>query len=914
MDNPLKKLSQFGQAVWLDYIHRQLIESGKLRQMVTEDDLRGVTSNPSIFCQAIAGSNAYDKYMRSILEKDNKSGADAVYEKLAIQDIQEAADTLRVVYDETKGNDGFVSLEVSPHLAHDTEGTITEAHKLWELVNRPNLMVKVPATPEGVSAIQKLIAEGININATLIFSIAHYEAVARAYVEGLKLCKQPQNVSSVASFFVSRIDSAVDKALIAIGSAQALQLQGKTAIAYAKTIYRKYREIFHGQPFAELAQQGAKIQRPLWASTSTKNPQYSDVLYVEELIGPETVNTIPLATLEAFRDHGQVRQSIDQEFEQATATLEALEQLGINLADVTQKLQEEGVAAFTAAFDKLLNALTTKCKSIVQPRLSSQQCSLANYRTTIEKRLREFANNNFVQRLWAKDYSLWCSEPQTEISERMGWLTLPETMYAQAQELANFAGEIQADDFQHVVLLGMGGSSLAPEVFQRVFNNNCGYPQLIVMDSTHPQSLENVVSQIDLRKTLFLVSSKSGTTIETMSFFRYFWQRVSGSSDTPGKQFVAITDPGTPLMKLAEAYGFRRVFPAPQDVGGRYSALTFFGLLPAALIGIDVQHLLDRAQVMMYQSSENIAVEDNPGVVLGAILGELAIQGRNKITIFTSPALQAFPDWVEQLIAESTGKDQLGIVPVIEKAVQSPEYYGNDRVFVYLYLKDDGPKFDLTALEKRGDPVIHICLEEKADLAQEIFRWEMATATASSILAIHPFNQPDVQLAKKLAKQAMAADSNQALSRDDADLVSIAQTEALTKSISSWLSNHKPGNYIVLQAYIPPTSQTTSLLRRWSIALQKKTGLAVTFGYGPRFLHSTGQLHKGGPNTGLFLQLIDETSIKIDVPESDYSFNKLITAQAMGDYQALKQRQRRILCVNLQDKIDKGLETLLQIT
>jgi transaldolase len=361
--NPLIALQEQGQSIWLDYIRRDLMTSGQLKRLVEEDDLRGLTSNPTIFENAISKSSDYDKSIQAIMSADRDITTEALYEKLAIEDIQMAADILKPVYDSSDGADGFVSLEVSPHLAYDTAGTVAEARRLWEAVDRPNLLIKVPATRDGTPAIETLLAQGINVNVTLMFSLAHYEAVASAYIRGLERNAHPEKVASVASFFVSRVDTAVDPLLEAVGTPEALALRGKTAIVNSQRVYGRFREIFYGEAFTTQKARGGRVQRPLWGSTSTKNPAYSDVLYVESLIGPDTVNTVPLDTLNAFRDHGQVRTTLLEGLEEAHQNLARLPEMGIDLDAITEKLQVDGVAAFAASYDKLLAALDEKRKA-----------------------------------------------------------------------------------------------------------------------------------------------------------------------------------------------------------------------------------------------------------------------------------------------------------------------------------------------------------------------------------------------------------------------------------------------------------------------------------------------------------------------------------------------------------------------
>ena len=910
--NPLKELGGQGQSIWLDYIRRNLIRSGELKRLVDDDGIRGVTSNPTIFEKAIAGSTDYDEALRAMLARDGNAEVEKLYEPLAIEDIQMAADVLRPVYDASNGDDGYVSLEVSPHLAHDTQGTIAAAKRLRAAVDRPNLMIKVPATPAGIPAIEQLIADGLSINVTLMFSMDDYEAVSRAYVNGLERCADPSKVASVASFFVSRVDTVVDKELEKNGSPEARALLGKIAIANSKVVYRRFMEIFHGEGFASLRSRGARVQRPLWASTGTKNPAYSDVLYVENLIGPETVNTLPPDTINAFRDHGKIPgATVKTGFDDADAALATLAKLGINFDAITEKLQVDGVASFSASFDQLMGALEKKREAMAGAALNHQELHLGKSLKRVEKRLKDWQTAQVGKRIWEKDHKVWSKDVQPELADRLGWLELPETMEKEVAALRAFADKAKADGMKHVVLLGMGGSSLAPEVFQETFGNAPGYPKLRVLDSTHPAAVKAVENGIDLAHTVFLVSSKSGTTTETNSFFFYFWDKLKKLGADPGPHFVAITDPGTPLEQLAKERNFRGTFNAPAEVGGRYSALTMFGLVPAALIGVDIGAVLARARRMSAACGAAVADASNPGLILGAALGELTLTKRDKVTFICSPSLGAFPSWAEQLIAESMGKENKGIVPVANENLAPPEKYGADRFFVYLRLESDS-NHDLdrqvAALEANGHPVARIDLADKYDIGQEFFRWEFAVAAAGAVLGINPFNQPDVQLAKDLSKKAMSESGSAGAKLKDE--VAASDPAGLEKMVGAWLGKKKPRDYVVVQAYIAPSPENSAKLAALCAALQNRLGVATTLGFGPRFLHSTGQLHKGGPNSALVLQIVDQSADNLAVPETSYTFDALIQAQAIGDFTALKQRRRRALRVNLGADSAGGLERL----
>jgi transaldolase/glucose-6-phosphate isomerase len=541
-----------------------------------------------------------------------------------------------------------------------------------------------------------------------------------------------------------------------------------------------------------------------------------------------------------------------------------------------------------------------------------QILKIGDLQNLVDERLKSWEEMDFNRRLWEKDPALWFSEPTPEITDRLGWLALPEIMQEQIETLISFAAEVKNDGMQHIVLLGMGGSSLAAGVFQSIFGSAPEYPELIVLDSTHPDAVRAVEKRIDLRHALFIVASKSGTTLEPLAFFKYFWKKMEETVDDAGQHFIAITDPGTSLVQLAEEKGFRRTFLAPPDLGGRYSALTVFGLVPAALMGVDVRRLLSRARDAARDSAAGVSEHEHPGLMLGAALGELAIKGKNKVTFLAPPSLESFPDWLEQLIAESTGKDGGGIVPVVNEPLAGPDVYGKDRFFVYFNIVDERSekiKNRVLELEAAGHPVVHINLNDRYDVGFEIFKWEMAVASAGAVLGIHPFNQPDVESAKELARGVMKEEGV----AEKVETISVADQDGLANALDDWLAQAGEGDYISIQSYLSPNEETTRLLQKMRAGFFDRLGLATTVGYGPRFLHSTGQLHKGGPNNGLFLQLVDEPAKDVPVPEAGYAFGEIIHAQGLGDYQALKKRGRRVLRVDLKKDIAGGLSGVSEL-
>ena len=894
--NPLVQVLGFGQSIWYDNIRRSLLTSGELERMVAEDGLRGVTSNPAIFEQAITGS---DDYAAEIARLRASGVADAkeIYERLAIRDIQDAADVLRPVYDETDGVDGYVSLEVSPGLARDTAGTIAEAVRLWEAVGRANLMVKVPATPAGVPAIRALVGRGINVNVTLLFSQRAYEEVAEAYVAGLEDYAASggdvSRVASVASFFVSRIASAVDAQLAEVGTPTARQLAGRAAIANAKLAYQRSKELYSSQRWAELAARGARVQRLLWASTSTKNPAYRDVVYVEELIGAGTVDTVPPATFDAFRDHGKPRASLEEGLEEAHDTMSTLAEIGVDFDAVTAALLDDAVRLFVEAFDSLLAAV-----------------GAVALRAEIDATVAEWGASGKVQRLWARDATLWTGADE---GEWLGWLGIARDQLAHEDALRRIADDVRAAGFSHALLLGMGGSSLFPELLALTFGRQDGFPELHVLDSTDPAQVDAAARKVDLANTLFIVSSKSGSALEPNIFKQYFFERVAElvGREEAGRRFVAVTDPGSKVEAIARAEGFRHVAHGVPAIGGRYSALSNFGMVPAAAMGLDAHELLDRADRMAHACASSVAPADNPGLVLGVTIGVAAVNGRDKLTLVASPRIHDLGAWLEQLIAESTGKQGEGVIPVDREPLGPPSAYGDDRLFVYVRFAPDADAEQDAAvaeLERAGQPVVRIELADLYALGGEVFRWELATAVAGAIIGINPFDQPDVE-ASKIATRALTAEYERTGSLPAETPLRVDEA-GFGECIAAHLAQIGPGDYAALLAYVEMTPEHEAALTEIRTLIRNRTKAATCVGFGPRFLHSTGQAYKGGPNSGVVLQITCDDAVDLPVPGQRYTFGVVKAAQARGDFQVLAERGRRALRIHLGTDVAAGLEAL----
>lgn len=937
----LTKLIEYGQSYWIDNLTRSMIKSGELKKRIVKEGLRGQTSNPAIFHKAISESTDYNKQIEKLV-REGKSVLE-IYDALTIKDVQDACDLFREVYESSNGVDGYVSLEVSPYLAHNTEQTLSEAKRLFAAVNRPNCYIKIPGTPAGVSAIEQALYEGINVNVTLLFSIKAYEDVTNAYINALERRyaegKSVDTVTSVASFFLSRIDTLTDQLLSHIINPQKdfgnlprpEHLLGKAAVASAKIAYQSFLKIFSGERWEKLAAAGAKVQRPLWASTSTKDPLYPDTKYVDPLIGYNTVNTLPEVTIAAFANHGILEENtILKNVEEAHQVLSNLKKLGIDIDLVTTQLMNDGVQKFIEPFDKLMKKLAKERLRILEVKIGTQKFFYGKSESSVKAAMISLNDKQFTRRLFAKDSHLWKDDPQLSaaIKNRLGWLGVEDFMN-KVDEINEFVKNVRADKFSYTVLLGMGGSSLCPEVALQTFGVKKGFLKLFVLDNTSPEAVKHVESQIDLNKTLFIVASKSGSTIESNSFYKYFFNLYKKNKiENPGKHFIAITDSKTSLEQEAKSKNFRYIFTNPEDYGGRYSALSFFGLVPMALIGINIKEILNSAMRMTQSCMPFIPSDVNPAVSLGVFLGINQKLGKDKTTFVLSPSIKSFGLWVEQLIAESTGKEGKGILPVEGEKLSSSNDYSNDRTFVYMSVKnekDTAIEKKLASLEKAGYPIVRIMLPDVYALGGEFLRWELATAAACAVMGVNPFDEPNVSESKKntndlLTEWKQKGSFVEATPIVKTDSICVYADQSLYLSgrsvkdvLAKFLKLLFPPDYISFLAYFLQTPERNKHLQLIRNNLSRKYKAAATLGYGPRYLHSTGQLHKGGPNKGLYILLTTDSDLKIDIPGSGYDFATLQHAQALGDFRSLNNKQRRVIRIHISGNIEEGLKSLSKL-
>ncbi|MEZ4644127.1 MAG: bifunctional transaldolase/phosoglucose isomerase [Chloroflexota bacterium] len=923
----LHTFAQLGQSVWLNYLRRAFLESGELAD-VLELGVCGITSTPALFAKAITHSSDYDQ----VLQRLSAAGVPVkkMYEALLIDDMQRAADRLHGAHEASDGLDGFVSMELDPAWMHDTVNMVAEAQRLLRAIDRVNVMIEVPATPAGIEAIRILTTDGVSLNATHIFSVDVYEQVAQAYIDGLEAYFQTHSVwriapSSVASFSLSRTDTAVDELLAAQGR---FDLQGRTAIALAKIAYGRFQSVFTGPRWQKLVKHGGRPLRLKWTRTTPYQFHYTDTHYVEALIGPDTVITLSPVTLNAMREHGRIETTLFNWQERAQDHLATIADLGIDLDAITTHLQAASLAAYDRQFQTLIHSVSKKREQL-ESGWQRLDVRLGAYQPTVNETLSRLCTDRVVSRFWRHDRSLW-KGIAPGVADRLGWLHVVEAMQENLDRLNTFAKTMHEEGFTQVLLVGSGGATSPGNMFSRIFGKGAALLSwqqyqpgltLRVLDTTDPVMIRHQVNQLHLPQTLFIIADKAGHDRETRALFNYLYTRLRTvfGHDQAGKHFVAITDIGSPLAEVAYNYRFRDIFLDDPAISEPYGALSYLGLVPAALLGVNVAQILDQALAMQCNASScNCpSAGDNLGAQLGVILATLAQAGRDKLTLVMSPAIAPFADWIEQLVATSTGKAGRGLVPVVHEPLGTPAVYGDDRLFVQMRLRgedaaDMAADAALAVLQAAGHPLVKIHLQEPAELGGCLFSWQMATAVAAHQLRLDPFAQPDIDETEQFTEQLLEAYQEQG------HLPAGKAAPIATTSLEAFLATVKPGDYVALQAYVPATPETDAVLQSLRTHIRDEYHLATTVGYGPRYLHTTGQLQKGCRKCGHFIQLTtplpaDDVPIPDEPGKLDGSltFGTLRLAQALADGQALLESGRHLLRFHVQGGMTTELAVLL---
>ncbi len=943
-ENPLWRLRDHGQSVWLSYLRRRLLDGGDLQHLIEARALSGIESDLEFLCGALARGNEYGASLRRPM--DEGVDVDTIGEHLLAEEARAAAEVLTPLYEQSSGREGFVSIDVVSGRPDDPQSTSAAIHRAVGLIEHPNIMFKVLATDSGFAVLEAMTAEGYHIHVGPLFSVPSVRQAVRAFAGGLRRRTEAggaADVTSAISFGLAPLDIAVDDLLgdlirdSAHDTSREESLVGSIAVATAKVVCREQRELLQRELGSEVAAPSSPLQRIIWTNTATKNPRFGEFHYIEDLVGPDSGLSLSRSSLEAFHQRGVVAATLGRSVDEATEILAELADVGIDLEDLGRRLEQRANDKLAAARDRFVSTVGRACEALGANEPTASRVTLGGGRWwgAVEEIPAELLPvevlddlEELVPRLWCKDPSLWSDEPaeQELIYNRLGWIDLIEPMSFESLPAGRFASRMVDADIEDIVVLGMGGSSLCAEVFRDVF----GIDNVWVLASTIPRVVKRIAEHVDPARTLVVVSSKSGTTLETrvLADYFYFYALATPMLETAGERFVAVTDPGTPLEQAAHERDFQGLWLTPPDVGGRFSAFTHFGVLPMALMELDAGAILESAQRMAASCAAEVPVSLNPAALLGVALHEGFRTGRDKLTFLCDEGLAPFAAWAEQLVAESLGKDGVGLVPIVGEPAGDSGDYGDDRLFVGMEL---GPEPD-ARLQRLLDqlapdhPVMRFHLDDRNEIGAELFRWQLGTAVAGALLEINPFDEPDVEASKQRTIEILdaAGDASAAapapvdvgdgwavfadLERD-AELAARHEGEGLASWLNAHLGRAAVPDYVGLQIFLAADSETRDKLDDIRWILRERLGVATSLGWGPGYLHSTGQLHKGGPDIGVFLLATATDPEDLECPGFDYSFGRLARAQALGDLRALQERGRRVLHLHLDDP-DQGLDKL----
>jgi glucose-6-phosphate isomerase len=870
-------------------------------EVCQQSQIRGCIVDMQNVADAIAYTNEFDQLLNENL--DAPTGA--AFQKVMLN----AAQTF------VAQPGGWVSIPFLPVILNDQKDVENGLAVLGVDLNQQHTLLQLSAVPENIAFAAELIRMGYSLNFSDVLIKDQIQRIIAAYIAGLQ-ARQIDNLDINQSQLFLSVPVNTDEIsnIAQVGREHCTEAE----IDYMQKLYAWFSTMLSSDEMTALVGAGAHKPEIIWTDVLPADGANADTYYIEMLDGD--------ANFEA-NVHLICRST-----QAGISTTEAISS-PCNDGDIPA-FSEEHIESFYERRKKAADAAWRKAIRLVREKsgeLAADKKSFGLFnaeKVGIDATVNDILEKNLVARIWQHDHTVWRSDPK-EISNRLGWLHCPQRMLQNVKYLESFVAEIVlTNQFSHVVLCGMGGSSLAPEVFQKTFGTKQGYLEVLVLDSTDPWAMHHVDDTIDLEKTLFIVSTKSGGTVETTSMMKYYYHRLAAKVGTEraGQNFVLITDPGSSLIAVAAKFGFRRVFLNDPNIGGRYSALSYFGLLPASLTGIDVRSLLEIAQGMAVHLSQMPAQADNLGVQLGAMLGKGALSGKDKLTFILSPAIENFGAWVEQLIAESTGKEGKGILPVVGEKVLSPQYYQDDRLFVYMHVGEDRTNESAVLnLIKAGFPVIDIHMDTILELGAQFLLWEFATAVASAVMDIQPFDQPSVESAKVLARKMVAeykesgslTTEKPIFQQQDISVFGCCEGNTLSEILTTYLGQLKGNKYCAIQAYLPPSEDVHTSLADMQTRIHSNKHCAVTVGIGPRYLHSTGQLHKGDAGNGVFLQITSDPVIDLQIPdemdvsESSISFGILKMAQALGDQEALRSVGRSVLHVHLGKDVYSGLKQIL---
>lgn len=899
----LHKIQGFGQSVWLNYLRRAFLESGELSDLLSVG-ISGITSSPALFAKAITHSADYDQ----VLQQQVAAGmpVKSIFEALLVDDMQRAADCLHPAHERSGGLDGFVSMELDPAWMYDAMNMVAEAQRLLRAVDRSNVMIEIPATEAGFEAIQALTADGVSINVTHIFAVEQYELASKAYTAGLETFVKTHSAwriapSSVASFSLNRIDSYVDALLKEAGL---VELCGLTAIALAKVAYGRYQALFQGPQWEALAKFGARPLRLKWTRLTPRQFHYDELHYVLALIGPDTVTTLSPATLNALREHAAIAPTLENWMQRAPDHLAQIKGSGIDLAEVARALQRNSLAAYDRQFQELINSVGQKRQQLEEG-WQRLHAALGEYEPIVDKALQQVCERHLIRRLWAEDVTLW---PQKKTNGRhLGWLKSVTRMQENAPHLLKFTRQLRQDGFTSVLIVGMGHAVTAGDVLVRMLGQEStlhpwrrGHEALFVrtLDTIDPAAVRQQVNQLNMQRTLVVLAGKTGMCRETQALARYLAARVGVvvGDDAVSSHFAAITTRGSWLANWASTHNLRNIFYDDPAIDEAFAALSYFGLVPAALAGVDVLSILDQALAMQGNASScNWPTRgDNMAAQLGTILAILTKAGRNKLTLILSPSVLPFGHWVARFVATGIGKQEQGIVPIVEESVGEPAVYGADRFFVHVRLRGEGQHdAPLAAIQAAGHPLVTIHLTDPCELGGWFFVWEMALAVAAVQLHVNPFTQPQLAFIESQTSQVLAN-----FAQNGSWPLSKAAPISW-ESLDTFLSKAESGDFVALQVFAPRSVENDRVLGSLQCRIRDRYQLATTVDYEPASHHTNSLLHNGGAKGGHFVQFIGPMPVPDEMiptarnlPPDAPSFGALQRAQALAVRGLLREQGR----------------------
>ena len=923
--------------LWLGFARRRLFTGGAFAGLRRRFGFVGVSFDADLFLDLLGSGADYGEPLGELLR--GETGVPGTVEQLLAEDAAAAAAALAREFEASGGARGWVAVDLPGHVPLEPEVALAWWQRFAACAPAGNLMLKLPASRAGLGVAEALLAAGGSVWLQHVFSPRHVQGVLEAHRRGVEMAlaagHDPARMRAVAAINLLRLDVAVDEMLRDRARAQpalrdvAQSLLGRAGLAVATLARATVEEAARGSAWRRLAARGCRPIGVACEGVASVDPTRRDVDRIGRLTGQGYILVASRAVLGAL---GGLRAEPPVGagwIERAGRALDDLREAGVPLEEIADGLQKAVARQAEERAAAVRNRLEAFREQHRVPDGDAIAYDLGTLQEGVAERLLAVPGD-LMDRLWERDASIWPAGAADSVRERLGWLDLPEAMRTEALPVVAFARGSSAEGTP-VVLLGMGGSSLGAEACRACFESS-GFR---VLDTTVPRGVAAAASRLPVERALFLVASKSGTTLETRALADYFHGRVAARSEDPGERFAVVTDPGTPLHELARRRGYRRVWLNPPDVGGRFSVLSYFGLVPVALMGLDVPVLLERARHMAALTAPEVPGRENPGLYLGVVLAEAAAAGVDKLTLLTGRRLSGLADWIEQLVAESLGKEGLGLVPVSGEPVGQAEAYGTDRMFVWYRFAsaevDEGTRRLLAAARERGSPVIEIVLADPYDLGREFFRWQVAVAVAGALLQINPFDAPDVRLAKQRTcdlierfvadgsldePEPVCVEGPLALYADLQADPELGERAPVDGGLASWLGAHlsriQLPEYFAIQAFLAPEMDTWRALQGLRALVRDRCGVATTLGWGPRFLHSTGQLHKGGPTTGIFLQLTADDAGDLEIPGAPYSFAVLARAQALGDLAALRERRRRVVRVHLSAPVDAALPMLIE--